>query len=249
VSKGFKFFIALLCMSASSSIFAVHINHDRIGQIALLPFYTVNNNIITNFTVTNTTEKFKAVRVRLLDSRLGADLLNVNLYLSPYDVWNATLRMNPHTGAPNLITEDMSCTYPDNASLQAGVDLENPYAALNSDDLTEGYVEIIEMGDIADGDGQALDGGLYAEIDVGGAADGVIDPNAGDRSITSGLLQDPTGTPVDCSVVEDAWNAGATSASVINGFEPGSMSAEGVAQDRGDPSQPYDHSHNAGYKV
>jgi hypothetical protein len=140
----------------------------------------------------------------------------------------------------------MSCTYPDRASLQAGIDLENPYDALTSEDLTEGYVEIIEMGDIADGDGQALDGGLYAEIDAAGAADGIIDSGAGDRSITSGLLHDVVGAPADCSVVADGWDAGAVSASAINGFEPGSMSVEGVAQDSGDPALPYDHSHNAG---
>ncbi|MEW8201630.1 MAG: hypothetical protein AB2653_06735 [Candidatus Thiodiazotropha endolucinida] len=115
--KGLKSFIALLLIATSSTIQAVHVNHDRTGQVALLPYYTVNNNFITNFTVTNTTSYFKAVRVRLLDSRIGADLLNINLYLSPYDVWNATLRMNPDTGLPNLITEDESCTYPAKAGL------------------------------------------------------------------------------------------------------------------------------------
>ncbi|MEW8042676.1 MAG: hypothetical protein AB2788_18435, partial [Candidatus Thiodiazotropha endolucinida] len=140
--KGLKSFITLLLMTAASTTFAVHINHDRTGQVALLPYYTVNNNFITNFTVTNTTSYFKAVRVRLLDSRIGADLLNINLYLSPYDVWNATLRMNPDTGLPNLITEDESCTYPAKAGLQAGIDLENSYTATTDADLTEGYVEI-----------------------------------------------------------------------------------------------------------
>ncbi|MES9986734.1 MAG: hypothetical protein ABW077_02380 [Candidatus Thiodiazotropha endolucinida] len=245
--NGLKFIIVLLLMTASGTTLAVHINYDRTGQVALLPYYTVNNNFITNFTVTNTTGKYKAVRVRLLDSRIGADLLNINLYLSPYDVWNATLRMNPDTGLPNLITEDESCTYPAKAGLQAGIDLENPYTATTDADLTEGYVEIIEMGDIADGAGPAIDGGLEAEIDASGVADGLIDGGAGDRSITMyGLLHDANGIPADCSVVADAWAAGTVNASAINGFEPGSMSANGVAQDDGDPALPYDHSHNAG---
>ncbi|MES9924512.1 MAG: hypothetical protein ABW152_10485 [Candidatus Thiodiazotropha endolucinida] len=244
--KGLKSFIALLFMAATSTTFAVHINHDRTGQVALLPYYTVNNNFITNFTVTNTSGKYKAVRVRLLDSRIGADLLNINLYLSPYDVWNATLRMNPDTGLPNLITEDESCTYPAEAGLQAGIDFQNPYTATTDADLTEGYVEIIEMGDIADGAGPAIDGGFEAEIDAGGAADGAINIAAGDRSIPMGLLHDANGLPVDCSVVADAWEAGEVSASSINGFKPGSMGTSGVAQDNGDPALPYDHSHNAG---
>ncbi|MEW8627027.1 MAG: hypothetical protein AB2551_14835 [Candidatus Thiodiazotropha sp.] len=225
---------------------AVHVNHDRTGQVALLPYYTVNSNFITNFTVTNTSDKFKAIRVRLLDSRVGTDLLNISLYLSPYDVWNATLRRNPATGLPNLVTEDESCTYPDKATLQAGIDLENRYNSTTDEDLMEGYVEIIEMGDIADGPGPAEDGDEYAEIDISGAADGVVNSTAGDRSITSGLLHDAAGQPADCTVVEDAWSAGALSASDINGFEPGSLSVDGVAQDNGDPLLPYDESHNAG---
>ncbi|MET0001899.1 MAG: hypothetical protein ABW125_21095, partial [Candidatus Thiodiazotropha lotti] len=245
--KGLKFFIVLLFIAVTNTAFSVQINHDRTGQLALLPYYTVNSNFITNFTLTNTTDKYKAVRVRLLDSRIGADLLNINLYLSPYDVWNATLRMNPATGRPNLITEDESCTYPDKAEFQAGFDLENPYTVTTDDDLTEGYLEIIEMGDIADGAGPALDGGFEAEIDAGGVADGVVDSGAGDRSIMMyGLLHDPNGLPEDCSVVADAWVAGAASASDINGFEQGSMSSEGMAQDSGDPALPYDNSDNAG---
>ncbi|MEW8523445.1 MAG: hypothetical protein AB2552_10385 [Candidatus Thiodiazotropha endolucinida] len=244
--NGLKFIIILLLITVSGTTLAVHINHDRTGQVALLPYYTVNNNFITNFTVTNTTGKYKAVRVRLLDSRIGADLLNINLYLSPYDVWNATLRMNPDTGLPNLITEDESCTYPAKVGLQAGIDLENPYTETTDADMTEGYVEIIEMGDVADGAGPVLDGGFEAEIDAGGAADGAINIAAGDRSIPTGLLHDANGLPVDCSVVADAWEAGEVSTSSINGFEPGSMGTSGVAQDSGDSARPYDHTHNAG---
>ncbi|MES9924511.1 MAG: hypothetical protein ABW152_10480 [Candidatus Thiodiazotropha endolucinida] len=248
--KGLKSFIALLLMAAASTTFAVHINHDRTGQIALLPYYTVSNksisNFITNFTVTNTTSQYKVVRVRLLDSLIGADLLNINLYLSPYDVWNATLRKNLDTGLPNLITEDESCTYPSKAGLQAGIDVQNPYTGITDDNLTEGYVEIIEMGVIADGLGPAADAGLYAEIDVSGSADGVINAVAGDIDITAGLLHDANGLPADCSVVADAWTAGAASTSAINGFEPGSMGTNGVAQDSGDPTLPYANNHNAG---
>ncbi|MBT3053248.1 MAG: hypothetical protein KME69_00085 [Candidatus Thiodiazotropha sp. (ex Codakia orbicularis)] len=248
--NGLKSIIVLLLITVSGSTLAVHINYDRTGQVALLPYYTVSNksisNLITNFTVTNTTGKYKAVRVRLLDSLIGADLLNINLYLSPFDVWNATLRMNPETGLPNLITEDESCTYPDKAQLQAGIDFQNPYTATTDDDVTEGYVEIIEMGEIADGLGLAADGGFYAEIDASGIADGAINAVAGDIDITAGLLHDANGQPADCSVVEDAWTAGAVSASNINGFEPGSMGENGVAQDSGDSALPYADSHNAG---
>ena len=242
--KGYQSGILLIFMLVSTLANAVHINHDRKGQVALLPYYTVNNNFISNFTVTNTTSLFKAVRVRIVDSRIAADLLNINLYLSPFDVWNGTLRKDPISGLPNLITEDETCTYPDKSELQAGIEFQNHYVATTDDDLTEGFIEIIEMGDIADGIWDAEDGGNEAEIDTDGVADGVI--SSGDRSIKMGLLHDVTGMPADCSVVTDAWEAGDADSDNINGFESGSMSAEGIAEDGGGSALPYDNSHNAG---
>ncbi|MET0049575.1 MAG: hypothetical protein ABW095_00670, partial [Candidatus Thiodiazotropha sp.] len=70
--------------------------------------------------------------------------------------------------------------------------------------------------------------------------------DAGDRSIPAGLLHDATGMPADCSVVSDAWNAGLASAVNINGFEPGSLSAAGIAQDLGGAAAPYADTMNAG---
>jgi hypothetical protein len=235
---------ALLSVIPTAS-YAVHINTDGAGQIALLPYYTINNNFITNLTVTNTTDHYKAIKVRFHESRIGADVLDLNIYLSPYDVWNATLRRNQASGFPNLITEDESCSYPDKALFQSGIDLRDNYNITSTEDLSEGYVEIIEMGVIADGPGPADDGGLYAEIDSSGSADGIINESAGDRSITTGLQHDASGMPADCSVIADAWAAGARNGQ-INGFESGSLSVNGVAQDAGGSGAPYADSMNAG---
>jgi hypothetical protein len=243
-----KIATALLLITATAGVEAVHVNTDGAGQIALLPYYTVNNDFVTNLTVTNTTGLYKAVKVRFHESRLGADVLDLNIYLSPYDVWNATLRLNAQagrTGLPNLITEDESCSYPDKAQLKAGINFVNSYTANTDEDLTEGYVEIIEMGVIADGPGPAVDGGLYAEIDASGSADGVINAVSGDRSIADGVQHDATGIPADCSVVADAWSAGAVDGQ-INGFGSGALSVNGIAQDAGGAASPYADSMNAG---
>lgn len=243
--KGFKSSLTLALIAATTHAHGTHVNHERNGQIALLPYYTVNNNFITNFTVTNTTERYKAIRVRLHDSQISADLLNINLYLSPHDVWNATLRNDTVSGRPNLVTEDTSCTYPENSTLQASITLENPYSAISDEALTEGYIEIIEMGDIADGSGPAEDGGYLAEIAISGSADG-SDSTSGDRSIVAGLLHGYDGQPADCSVVADAWAAGQASETAINGFEPGALNEDGIAWENGDSALPYDSNHNAG---
>ena len=234
---------AFLLASVTTAGNTTFINNDGFGQVALLPYYNVNNNIITNINITNTTNLFKVVKVRFHEPRISAKVFDANLYLSPHDVWNGTIRLNPATGVPNLITEDESCTLPEKSQLQAGIDFTNIYDAVTNDDMTEGYIEIIEMGVIADGpEGQASDSDKYAEIDTTGIADGVI--SNGDRSITAGLLHGPDGLPADCSVVQDAWTAGQVDNS-INGFEPGALSSEGIATSSA-IDDPYDSALNAG---
>ncbi|MES9924826.1 MAG: hypothetical protein ABW152_12080 [Candidatus Thiodiazotropha endolucinida] len=237
-----KIAAAMLMATATAGVNAAHVNTDGTGQVALLPYYNVNNNFITNINITNTTDLFKVVKIRFRESRISADVLDFNVYMSPFDVWNATIRLNGSVA--NIITEDETCTYPAKALLQAGADFANIYTATTDEDLTEGYVEIIEMGVIADGTGPAVDGGLFAEIDASGTADGAINTVAGDRDITAGLLHDATGMPADCSVVADAWTAGAAGAPA-NGFEPGAMTATGVATDP-DVALPYPEVTNAG---
>ncbi|MET0067261.1 MAG: hypothetical protein ABW076_13020 [Candidatus Thiodiazotropha sp.] len=242
-----KIAAAMLMATATAGVNAAYVNTDGTGQVALLPYYNVNNNIITNINITNTTNLYKAVKVRFRESRISADVLDFNIYMSPFDVWNGTIRMNNATGVANIITEDESCTFPDKSLLQAGVDFRNIYTATTNEDLTEGYVEIIEMGVIADGTGPADDLGLEAEIDATGIANGVVAAVAGDRSIPAGLLHDANGMPADCSVVSDAWNAGLASAVNVNGFEPGVLTTEGVASDGADAvNDPYASTLNAG---
>jgi hypothetical protein len=240
-----KIAAAMLMATATAGVNAAYVNTDGTGQVALLPYYNVNNNIITNVNITNTTDLYKVVKVRFRESRISADVLDFNVYLSPYDVWNGTIRLNPSTSVANIITEDETCTFPEKSRLQAGADFRNIYDATTDEDLTEGYVEIIEMGVIADGSGPATDGGETAEIDGTGIADGTITAANGDRSIPAGLLHDSTGVPADCSVVSDAWNAGAASDVNVNGFEPGALTAEGIATSSA-TNDPYDGTLNAG---
>ncbi|PVV18131.1 MAG: hypothetical protein B6D78_16980 [gamma proteobacterium symbiont of Ctena orbiculata] len=241
-----KIAAAMLMATATAGVNAAHVNTDGTGQVALLPYYNVNNNFITNINITNTTGEFKAVKVRFRESRISADVLDFNIYMSPFDVWNGTIRLVGSVA--NIITEDETCTYPNKSLLQAGVDFRNIYTATTDEDLTEGYVEIIEMGVIADGTGVAVDNGEFAEIDASGTADGAINTVAGDRSITAGLLHDASGMPADCTVVDDAWTAGAAGAP-INGFEPGALNLEGVATDGGAANLPYADTLNAGLVV
>jgi hypothetical protein len=91
---------------------AVNVNPDGLGQVLLYPYYTVNGGQATLLSVVNTTNQGKAVKVRFLESLNSAEVLDFNLYLSPFDVWTASIVGTPE-GA-SLFTSDTSCTVPNN---------------------------------------------------------------------------------------------------------------------------------------
>ena len=70
---------------------AVHINPEGLGQTLIYPYYSVNNGLNTTLSVVNTTDLTKAVKVRFLEGDNSIEVLDFNLYLSPYDVWVAGL--------------------------------------------------------------------------------------------------------------------------------------------------------------
>ena len=89
---------------------AVNVNPDGLGQVLLYPYYTVNGNNQTLLSVVNTTNQAKAVKVRFLESLNSAEVLDFNLYLSPFDVW--TTSIVSHAGGAAIVTGDKSCTVP-----------------------------------------------------------------------------------------------------------------------------------------
>lgn len=98
---------------------AVNLNPDGLGQVLIYPYYTVNqngnslNNLQTLFSVVNTTDQGKAVKVRFVEGYNSREVRDFHLYLSPYDVWTANLFKLPLDEQANLITADESCTVPD----------------------------------------------------------------------------------------------------------------------------------------
>ena len=51
---------------------AVNINPDGLGEVLIYPYYTVNGGLNTLFSVVNTTDTVKAVKVRFMDSKNSA---------------------------------------------------------------------------------------------------------------------------------------------------------------------------------
>ena len=192
---------------------AVNVNPDGLGQVLIYPYYTVNADQVTLISVVNTTNDVKAVKVRFLEGRHSQEVLDFNLYLSPFDVWTGAVHPSGDDMSPAMLTtNDNSCTVPMMKSAAASVrTFKNfQYAANNKDvgpyglDRTrEGHVEMIEMGRVVD-DGDILDND--------GASVQATDPVVGDTggSLASAAIHGPNGVPADCDALVDAFR-------VVNG--------------------------------
>jgi|GEM_PF-5432180 len=139
-----KVISAAVLLGLAGASTAMRVNPDGLGQVLLFPYYTTNDGKTTNITIINTTEKAKAVKVRLKRGADGQSALNFNLYLQPYDTWTGGLSQNTASN-PVMYTEDKSCTVPSFAehdSAVSGMPL--------SGGGNEGQLEVIEMGVVGD---------------------------------------------------------------------------------------------------
>ena len=95
---------------------AVNMNPDGLGQVLIYPYYTANDGNSTMLSVVNTTEQAKAIKVRFLEGFNSREVLDFNLYMSPFDVWVASIEAggtDPEgNSVPKLVIPDTSCTVP-----------------------------------------------------------------------------------------------------------------------------------------
>jgi hypothetical protein len=150
----------LSALGATGVAQAVSVNADGLGQALVYPYYTVRESSAGRantslLTVINSTASAKAVKVRFLEGKNSREVLDFNLYLSKKDVWVAAV-VPTATGA-GVFTPDLSCTTPkvSNSSTTPTEFVNYAYTGSASDNADssldrtrEGYIEIIEMGNI-----------------------------------------------------------------------------------------------------
>jgi hypothetical protein len=188
------------------------------GQVLIFPYYNVNNGFSTSFNITNTKDEYKVVKMRFRESNTSNDVLDFNVYMSPYDVFTVGLTKTADGGVL-MQTTDTTCTFP---AIPAGGKAfigADVYDSVSASDVREGYLEVIEMGNVA----------TTAVVDMtatGGTAT---------TTVQSGIKHTSAGVPDDCGVIKAAWEQ--------NEFIQGG--AQAVAGDETDQNNVYDNTASA----
>jgi len=151
--------VAGLAALTAGTAGAVNLSPDGTGQVLLYPYYTVRNNFVTSVSVVNTSQvQTKAVKVRIIEGKNSAEVLDFNVYLSPRDMWSGSISQT--TDGARITTTDSSCAIPTVPA--AGQPFTNLYymgaavtpnneqrydgGGTSLDRTREGYIEMIEMG-------------------------------------------------------------------------------------------------------
>lgn len=161
---------------------AANLNPDGLGEVLLYPFYTVEGGHQTLISITNTTNKTKAVKVRFLEAKNSFEVLDFNLYLSPWDMWVGQITEEGTDGA-KLVVADNSCTVPNSVANNTTDINGTHFRSFAITDaigdvpsrVREGHIEIIEMGEL------------------------------NDSVLEAAAKHDGTGVPANCGALENAW--------------------------------------------
>lgn len=134
-----------------SAATVLQVNTDGLGHINVVPYYSVQNGNDTYINITNTdTRNAKAVKVRFRAASNSDDVFDITVLMSPGDNWAAAITKGAD-GLPKLVTNDKTCTLPNNVSGASFVTARlNPALsdAQKAVEASEGYVEILNMADI-----------------------------------------------------------------------------------------------------
>lgn len=173
---------ALSGLVSPQAVQAVHLDPRGLGQVLIYPYYTVNGGRATVLSVVNTTDRAKAIKLRIREGLRGYSVLDLNLYLAPFDVYTASLAADDGASTVRLLSTDASCTVPlaRAGSSQGSTryhELRYSGPADGPPGLSRtraGWIELIEMGVVEDTPGSAtVDASFYtALLPVGGRPPG-----------------------------------------------------------------------------
>ncbi len=152
-----------LCAAGLLSTLALGVTHantlqlsqEGAGEVLIFPYYTTRNGTLSFISLVNQTTSGKALRLRVRESFGGRSVAELNVFLSPKDVWTAALVPSGEGAA--IISNDKSCTFPALSGSTSGLVFskenyvnELPFTATATfDRLREGSIEVIEMATVS----------------------------------------------------------------------------------------------------
>ena len=149
-------FVGLFLCLVFSQLHAVQLSTDGTGEVLIYPYYTVNNDLNTLYTIVNNSGDTKALTVRFLEGGNGKEVLLFHVYLSAFDVWSGALvpgisTIPSHQGEDSVVhvSEDKSCAPFLNKAgqefLPFAIDQDLDVDNLSMARATEGHIEVIEI--------------------------------------------------------------------------------------------------------
>lgn len=141
-----------LGLTALSDAGAVQLSSDGQGEVLIFPYYNTRGENDTLISITNHRAETKALKIRVMEGELGRVIFTTNLYLPPFQRWNGSFS-EAETG-PQLRSNSRNCTLPDTRSPVAlnltALGDEPDTGRTSLDRAREGYIEVIEMGVVAE---------------------------------------------------------------------------------------------------
>lgn len=116
--------------------------NNALGDLAIVPYYTVNGDWITGIHIVNTSDFTQVVKFRFRRAPDSIDALDFNIVMSPKDVYAGFLS-DDENGVISWAADDTTCTVPETTNGR----LTMPDIYREGADT--GYVEIIAMGQIS----------------------------------------------------------------------------------------------------
>jgi hypothetical protein len=153
---------------------SLELNPGGTGHELIVPYYSVQQGTGTSISIVNSdSTNGKAVKVRFRGAANSDDVLDFTVFLSPSDVWTASVSEDAN-GLANLSTSDKSCTLPSvndgwikdgqpQNAIPFGLVRFPSYmtTAQQNANTREGYIEILNMADIPPNNAA---GSLYTAI-------------------------------------------------------------------------------------
>ncbi len=159
--KGMKRFYKMMVfvvafLSVASMGFAntyndhVYVSANGKGDVLVYPFYIAAQGWQTQFDVVNTSGHSVVAKLVVHSAANSVELLDFLIYLSPYDMWRGTLKIDPTYGSQPIMYSTDSSAPSSNSSVSYFATATNPMAQplstsfCSGDSNQAGYVEVIE---------------------------------------------------------------------------------------------------------